>query len=109
LARGQRPGAGALQQDARRQAPGAHPRAALLAHREVRSRGARALGVPLVAFSLYMPRPLRAALAIVVLLALAGATYQGVLTSLERRRYPHPGRLIDVGGHQLQIYCTGKG
>jgi pimeloyl-ACP methyl ester carboxylesterase len=62
-----------------------------------------------VAFSLHVPRPLRAALALVVLLALAGATYQGVLTSLERRRYPHPGRLIDVGGHQLQIHCTGAG
>jgi pimeloyl-ACP methyl ester carboxylesterase len=62
-----------------------------------------------MAFSLYMPRPLRAGLAIVVLLALAGATYQGVTTSLERRRYPHPGRLVDVGGHQLHIHCTGRG
>ena len=60
-------------------------------------------------FSLYVPRPLRAGLAIVVLLALAGATYQGVTTSLERRRYPHPGRLVDVGGHQLHINCTGRG
>lgn len=58
--------------------------------------------------SLYVPKPLRAALALVVLLALAGATYQGVTTSLERRRYPHPGRLIDAGGHQLQIHCTGR-
>jgi pimeloyl-ACP methyl ester carboxylesterase len=62
-----------------------------------------------VGFSLYLPRPVRAALAIVVLLVLAGATIQGVTTSLERRRYPHPGRLIDVGGHQLQIHCTGRG
>src|ERR1044072_48929 len=44
-----------------------------------------------------------------LVLALVGATYQGVTTSLERRRYPHPGRLIDVGGHQLHIYCTGRG
>ena len=36
--------------------------------------------------TLYVPRPLRAGLAIVVLLALAGATYQGVKTSVERRR-----------------------
>lgn len=57
----------------------------------------------------YVPRPVRAGLAIVVLLALAGATYQGVTTSLERRRYPHPGRLVDVGGHQLHIHCTGRG
>jgi pimeloyl-ACP methyl ester carboxylesterase len=56
-----------------------------------------------------MPRPLRAALALVVLVALIGATYQGVTTALERRRYPHPGRLVDVGGHQLHIYCTGTG
>lgn len=62
-----------------------------------------------MSFTLHVPRPLRAALALVVLLALAGATYQGVTTSLERRRYPHPGRLVDVGGHQLQIHCTGTG
>jgi pimeloyl-ACP methyl ester carboxylesterase len=42
-------------------------------------------------------------------LILIGATYQGVATALERRRHPHPGRLIDVGGHQLQIYCVGSG
>jgi pimeloyl-ACP methyl ester carboxylesterase len=42
-------------------------------------------------------------------LLLIGATYQGVATALERRRFPHPGRLIDVGGHQLHLYCTGNG
>jgi pimeloyl-ACP methyl ester carboxylesterase len=46
---------------------------------------------------------------VLVVLVLAGATYQGVATALERRRYPHPGRLIDVGGHQLHIYCLGTG
>ena len=40
---------------------------------------------------------------------LAGATYQGVATSLERRQLPHPGRLIDVGGHQLHLDCVGEG
>jgi pimeloyl-ACP methyl ester carboxylesterase len=62
-----------------------------------------------LAVSLYVSRPLRAAIALLVLLALGGATYQGVTTSLERRRYPRPGRLIDVGGHQLQLHCTGRG
>lgn len=62
-----------------------------------------------MAFRLYVPRPVRAGLAIVVLVALAGTTYQGVTTSLERRRFPHPGRLVDVGGHQLHIRCTGRG
>src|SRR5688572_26437022 len=29
-------------------------------------------------------------------IVLAGTTYQGVATALERRQLPHPGRLIDV-------------
>jgi pimeloyl-ACP methyl ester carboxylesterase len=49
-----------------------------------------------------------AGVALVVLL-LIGVTYQGVATALERRRFPHPGRLIDVGGHQLHLFCTGSG
>jgi hypothetical protein len=23
--------------------------------------------------------------------------------------YPTPGRLIDIGGHKLHLYCSGKG
>jgi pimeloyl-ACP methyl ester carboxylesterase len=48
-------------------------------------------------------------LIVVTLCALAGATYQGVATALERRRFPLPGRLVDIGGRQLHIYCTGEG
>jgi pimeloyl-ACP methyl ester carboxylesterase len=44
-----------------------------------------------------------------LVLLLIAATYQGVATALERRRFPHPGRLLDVGGHQLHLYCTGSG
>src|SRR5436190_22605183 len=46
---------------------------------------------------------------VLLVLILIGATYQGVATAVERRRFPHPGRLIDVGGHQLHLYCTGEG
>ena len=60
-----------------------------------------------------MPSRLRRALltaaAVLLFLVLAGATYQGVATALERRRFPHPGQLVDLGGHQLHIYCTGEG
>ena len=45
---------------------------------------------------------------ILIVILLAGATYQGVATAVERRKYPHPGSLVDVGGHQLHIYCTGE-
>ena len=44
-----------------------------------------------------------------LVLLLVGATYQGVATAFERRQFPHPGRLVDVGGHQLHLYCTGSG
>ena len=47
--------------------------------------------------------------AVLFFLLLAGATYQGVATAFERRQFRHPGRLIDVGGHQLHIYCSGEG
>jgi hypothetical protein len=36
---------------------------------------------------------------------LIGATYQGVATAWERRQFPRPGGMVDVGGHQLHIYC----
>jgi pimeloyl-ACP methyl ester carboxylesterase len=58
------------------------------------------------------PRIRRAVLtaaAVLVFLVLAGATYQGLATALERRQFPHPGRMVDVGDHQLHIYCLGEG
>jgi pimeloyl-ACP methyl ester carboxylesterase len=50
-----------------------------------------------------------ALVAIVTFLTLAGATYQSVATALERRQFPYPGRLIDIGSHQLHLYCIGDG
>lgn len=54
-------------------------------------------------------RTLIIATACLMFLMLAGATYQGAATAFERRQFPHPGELVDVGGHQLHIYCTGQG
>jgi len=47
--------------------------------------------------------------ALLVFVVLVGATCQGVATALERREFPRPGRMVDVGGHQLHIYCLGEG
>jgi pimeloyl-ACP methyl ester carboxylesterase len=47
--------------------------------------------------------------AVLMFVILAGATYQGAATAIERRQFPHPGRMIDIGDRQLHIYCTGKG
>jgi len=40
---------------------------------------------------------------------LAGVTFQSISNALERRRFPHPGRLVDIGDHQLHLYCVGEG
>ena len=54
-------------------------------------------------------RVLISAAVILVFLVLAGATYQGAATALERRQFPYPGRLVDIGGHQLHLHCIGQG
>ena len=50
-----------------------------------------------------------ASVALAAFIVLAGATYQGVATALERHRFQRPGGLVDAGGHQLHIYCVGQG
>jgi pimeloyl-ACP methyl ester carboxylesterase len=46
---------------------------------------------------------------LVILLALAGASYQAIATRLDARRFPENGRLVDVGGYRLMLNCTGVG
>jgi pimeloyl-ACP methyl ester carboxylesterase len=46
---------------------------------------------------------------LVILLAVAGATFQFIATRAEARRSPEAGRLVDVGGYRLKINCTGQG
>ena len=60
-------------------------------------------------FSTPARRALAAFAAVLMFILLAGATYQGVATALERREFARPGGLVSVGDHQLHIYCTGKG
>ena len=54
-------------------------------------------------------RTTRAIVALLAFFVLAGATYQGVATALERHRFQRPGGLVDAGGHQLHIFCMGQG
>jgi len=48
-------------------------------------------------------------LALVLLLACAGFIYEQVAESRDRRLNHPPGQLVDVGGYQMHIYCTGQG
>jgi pimeloyl-ACP methyl ester carboxylesterase len=46
---------------------------------------------------------------VLVLAALMGATYQGIATRRDLAASPPPGRLVDVGGHRLHVWCMGSG
>lgn len=44
-----------------------------------------------------------------LLLALAGMGYQWVGETRDLQRYPPPGRLVEMGGYELHLYCVGEG
>ncbi len=46
---------------------------------------------------------------LLIVAAIAGATYQWAATRRDLAATPPPGRLVDVGGHRLHIWCTGAG
>lgn len=48
---------------------------------------------------------------VILLIALicAGAVYEGIESHSDRQRFHPPGRLVDVGGYRLHLYCTGEG
>jgi pimeloyl-ACP methyl ester carboxylesterase len=43
----------------------------------------------------------------IVTLAVVGTSYQTIATEMDKRAYPPPGQMIDVGGYQMHLYCTG--
>src|SRR6266446_2121901 len=48
-------------------------------------------------------------LLLVVVLILAGITYEQIGERLDRKRFPQIGRSVDIGGRTLNIYCSGEG
>ena len=44
---------------------------------------------------------------VIVCLSLTGFLYQSIASAHDASSYPAPGRLIDVGGYRLHLYCTG--
>ena len=47
--------------------------------------------------------------ALALLLGLGGLAYQAIASARDARRFPPPGRLVDVGGYRLHINSTGEG
>jgi pimeloyl-ACP methyl ester carboxylesterase len=46
---------------------------------------------------------------LVVLLAIVGAIYQSVESSNDLRAHSPPGRLVEVNGYKMHLYCVGDG
>jgi pimeloyl-ACP methyl ester carboxylesterase len=47
--------------------------------------------------------------AMALLVALGGASYQAIEAKLDARRFPQQGKSVDIGGYKLNLYCTGQG
>lgn len=46
---------------------------------------------------------------VIVLLLAGGSVYQLISTKMDDAKFPPPGKMIDVGGYRLHIYCMGEG
>jgi len=44
-----------------------------------------------------------------IMLAIAGASYQMVSTRRDAKRFPEPGRRVEIGGYSLKLNCAGAG
>jgi pimeloyl-ACP methyl ester carboxylesterase len=57
----------------------------------------------------FLRRPLIAMMALVVAIPILGAIYQATMEARDDRRFPPPGKLIEVDGHRMHIFCQGAG
>src|SRR5260370_40839387 len=48
-------------------------------------------------------------LSLLIALVCAGAIYEGIESHRDRLRFHPPGRLVDIGGYRLHLYCICKG
>lgn len=48
-------------------------------------------------------------LALLLVAAALGALYHGHAGRRDAERFPAPGRMVDIGGHRLHLYCAGQG
>lgn len=52
---------------------------------------------------------LSAVFGVLLILMVAGAVYEKVSEASDARRNPPPGKIVDVNGYQMHLYCTGEG
>jgi pimeloyl-ACP methyl ester carboxylesterase len=54
-------------------------------------------------------RTIASIIAVWLTLLLISTIYQSIAYQQDLRRYPPPGKLVDVGGYRLHLYCIGHG
>jgi pimeloyl-ACP methyl ester carboxylesterase len=57
----------------------------------------------------YLKRGLLALAIVLVALPLLGLSYETISAVVDAQRFPPPGKLITVDGHQMHLNCTGAG
>jgi pimeloyl-ACP methyl ester carboxylesterase len=57
----------------------------------------------------WLRRAFRVLVTLILAALLVGGLYENISETRERRFHPMPGQLIDVGGYEMHIYCTGQG
>jgi hypothetical protein len=45
---------------------------------------------------------------LLIILSIAGSTYEALARRTALSRHSAPGHLVDIGGHQLHIVCVGQ-
>ena len=57
----------------------------------------------------WLKRSVLGMLIVLIVLSGVGFAYQAIATAADKRNYPPPGQLVDVGGYRLHLYCVGEG
>ena len=60
-------------------------------------------------FGFYIKRGLLGLLILLVALPVLGFIYETIMRAGDAQRYPPPGQMVNVDGHQMHILCTGEG
>lgn len=55
----------------------------------------------------WVKRILQTLLVILLGLPILGVTYQTISTQMDKNKYPAPGKLFDIGGYRLHLFCLG--
>jgi pimeloyl-ACP methyl ester carboxylesterase len=63
----------------------------------------------MITMTTWLRRSMLGLLIALVALGSVGAAYQALAAEADKRNFPPPGQLVDVGGFKMHLHCTGEG